>query len=184
MAESSAPPPQGESARSQADGSAAGSAPTKPVSAEKKPSETHEFTISATWMGDAMGCGSLRLPQGDLKVPIGGAKSLGGCGSGANPEELLLGAIAACFINTWAIFLKKLNVPYAEPSIRVSGDLGNDPAGGYKLLRATIFARVPAPLLAEQRAPIQKTLSLAEKYCIISKVAKAAMPVKVVIEEV
>ncbi len=33
-------------------------------------------------------------------------------------------------------------------------------------------------------AYIQKTLQLAEKYCIISKVAKAAMPVDVAIEEV
>lgn len=184
MAEKSEPPPQKESVRSQANGSASGSAPAQPGAAEKKPSEIHEFTVSATWMGDAMGCGSLRLPQGDLKVPIGGARALGGCGTGANPEELMLGAIAACFIHTWAIFLKKLNIGYAEPSLRVSGDLGPDPAGGFKLLRATVHARVPSPLLAQQRTQIEKTLALAEKYCIISKVAKAAMPLNVVVEEV
>jgi len=184
MAESSMPPPEKANARSQADGSDAGSPPAQRAPAEKKPSEIHEFTISATWMGDAMGCGSLRLPQGDLKIPIGGARALGGCGTGANHEELLIGAIAACFINTWAIFLKNLNVAYAEPSLRVSGELGADPAGGYKLLRATIHPRVPAPLLAEQRTQVEKTLALAEKYCIISKVAKAAMPVNVVVEEV
>jgi len=108
---------------------------------------------------------------------------LGGCGVGANPEELMLGAIAVCFINTWAIFIKKLNLAYADPTVRVSGELGPDPAGGFKLRKATIHARVPAALLAGQKAEVQKTLSLAEKYCIISKVAKAAMPVEVTVEE-
>jgi organic hydroperoxide reductase OsmC/OhrA len=148
------------------------------------PAEVHVYEAAAVWTGDGMGCGSLKLPQGDLSIAIGGSKALGGCGVGANPEELMLGAVATCFVNTWAIFLKKLNVTYAEPAVRVSGDLGADPAGGYKFLKATIHARVPASLLAGQKAQVEKTLALAEKYCIISKVAKAAMPVGVVVEEV
>ena len=145
--------------------------------------DVHRFTASAVWTGDGMGCGTVKLPQGDLSLPVGGSKALGGCGVGANPEELMLAAVAACFVNTWAIFLAKLKVPYTEPAVRVSGDLGPDPAGGFKLLRAVIHARVPAVLLASQKAEVEKTLSLAEKYCIISKVAKAAMPVEVVLEE-
>lgn len=145
--------------------------------------DVHRFTASAVWTGDGMGCGTVKLPQGDLSLPVGGSKALGGCGVGANPEELMLAAVAACFVNTWAIFLAKLKVPYTEPAVRVSGDLGPDPAGGFKLLRAVIHARVPAVLLASQKAQVEKTLSLAEKYCIISKVAKAAMPVEVVLEE-
>ncbi len=152
--------------------------------AEVAEEKVHLFTVGATWSGDAQGCGTLHLPQGDLSLPIGGSKLLGGCGLGANPEELMLGAIAACFIDTWAIFLKKLNLAYAAPAVRVSGELGPDPAGGFKLRKATIHARVPASLLAAQKAQVEKTLSLAEKYCIISKVAKAAMPVGVVVEEV
>ena len=144
----------------------------------------HLFTVNAAWTGDALGCGKLHLPQGDLSLPIGGSKALGGCGQGANPEELMLGAIAACFIHTWAIFLKKLGLAHPEPEVRVSGELGPDPAGGFKLQKATIHALVPAALLAAQKTQVEKTLSLAEKYCIISKVASAAMPVEVVVEEV
>jgi organic hydroperoxide reductase OsmC/OhrA len=146
--------------------------------------EAHEFTIFATWSGDGSGCGTLKMPEGDVTVPIGGAKALGGCSIGASPEELLLAAVGACFVSTWAIFLTKLDVGYAEPSVSVDGVLGKDPAGGYKMLSAAIHARVPAPLLSEKRAAVEKTLQLAEKYCIISKVAKAAMPVTVAIEEV
>jgi peroxiredoxin-like protein len=146
--------------------------------------ETHLFTVKAAWSGDGQGCGKLDLPQGNLSLAIGGAKALGGCGLGANPEELMLGAMAACFIHTWAIFLKKLALAYPEPQVRVSGELGPDPAGGFKLHKATIYALVPAALLAAQKAPVEKTLTLAEKYCILSKVARAAMPVEVVVEEV
>jgi organic hydroperoxide reductase OsmC/OhrA len=146
--------------------------------------EIHKFTVSGTWSGDGTGCGQLRLPEGNLQIPIGGSKKLGGCGVGANPEEILLGAVAACFLNTWAIFLRKLNVAYQEPAVRVSGDLGPDPAGGFKMLDATIHALVPRALLADQRGPVEKTLQLAEKYCITSKVARSAMPVRVELEEV
>lgn len=145
--------------------------------------KVHLFTVSATWSGDAQGCGTLQLPQGDLSIPIGGSKLLGGCGLGANPEELMLGAIAACFINTWAIFIKKLSLDYTEPAVRVSGELAPDSAGGFKLQKAVIHARVPAALLAASKEQVEKTVSLAERYCIISKVAKAAMPVEVTVEE-
>jgi organic hydroperoxide reductase OsmC/OhrA len=146
--------------------------------------DVQRYSVFATWSGDGSGCGTMKLPQGELTVPIGGAKALGGCGIGTNPEELLLAGIAACFVNTWAIFLTKLGVGYEEPSVAVSGELGKDPAGGFRMLSTSIRARVPAPLLAEKRAAVEKTLQLAEKYCIISKVAKAAMPVTVEIEEV
>src|SRR5262249_15622502 len=146
--------------------------------------ETHLFEVDAIWSGDGMGCGRLRMPPGGISIEIGGSRKIGGCGIGANPEELLLGAVAACFINTWAIFLKKLNVAYAEPAVRVTGTLGKDLAGGYKMLEVTVHARVPAPLMAQQKAQVAKPLQLAEKYCITSKVARAAMPLRVEVEEV
>ena len=44
-------------------------------------------------------------------------------------------------------------------------------------------ARVPAGVVGSHRAQVEKTLSLAEKYCIISKVVRAGVSVKVEIEE-
>ncbi|MGH9368507.1 MAG: OsmC family protein [Thermoanaerobaculia bacterium] len=152
--------------------------------AESEKEEIHHYAVGVIWSGDAKGCGEVTAGGGTVKVPIGGATELGGCGKGANPEELLLAAVGACFVNTWAIFLKKLNLTYAEPALRVTGELGKDPAGGYKMLSAKIHARVPASLLSEKRAEVQKTLQLAEKYCITSKVARAAMPLEVTVEEV
>jgi osmotically inducible protein OsmC len=146
--------------------------------------EIHRFEVRAAWSGDAAGSGRVVVTEGAFPIPIAGAKVLGGSGGRANPEELLLAAVGACFVNTWAIFLKKLGVAYDEPTLRVSGELGKDAAGGFRMQKTVIHARVPAPLLTAQRAQIEKTLQLAEKYCVVSKVARAAMPVIVEVEEV
>jgi lipoyl-dependent peroxiredoxin len=147
--------------------------------------EVQRFDASASWRGDGAGSGEVRVSDGRFAVPIAGATSLGGSGGKANPEELLLAAIGACFANTWAIFLKKLQVPHETPDLEVAGELGPDPAGGFRMQRAVVRVRVPAALLANEgdRAKVEKTLSLAEKYCIISKVARAAMPLSVEIVE-
>jgi len=145
--------------------------------------QIHRFDASARWTGDGAGSGEIRVSEGRVAVPIAGATSLGGSGGKANPEELLLAAVGACFANTWAIFLKKLQVPYETPELSVAGELGPDPAGGFRMQKAVVRVRVPAALLAADRAKIEKTLALAEKYCIISKVARAAMPLSVEIVE-
>jgi len=183
--------PSGERTKTpQADGAdsarEAGSEPARQAgSGVPSPAEEVQlFSVGVTWSGDGSGCGEVRVADAALGIPIGGAKGLGGCGKGANPEELFLASVGACFVNTWAIFLRKLQVAYAEPALRMAGELRRDPSGGYQLTKATITARVPASLLSSEREKVGKTLALAEKYCIISKVAKAAMPVEVVIEEV
>jgi peroxiredoxin-like protein len=145
--------------------------------ADEKKNDVHEFRVAVTWDGDAAGAG---VVSGDaFTIPIGHSSALGGSGKGTNAEELLLSAVGACFIGTWAIFLKKLGIAYAEPSLSVGGTLENDPDGGFKMTGIEITCAVPGSLLEEQRGPIEKTLKLAEKYCIISKVARAAMPVAV-----
>jgi organic hydroperoxide reductase OsmC/OhrA len=152
--------------------------------AESDKEEIHRYAVGAVWSGDEKGCGEVTAGGGAVRIPIGGATELGGCGKGANPEELLLAAVGACFINTWTIFLKKLGITYAEPALRVTGELGKDPAGGFKMLSAKIHARVPSSLMSEKKAEVLKTLQLTEKYCITSKVVKAAMQLQVVVEEV
>jgi len=144
--------------------------------------QRHRFEISASWSGDGAGRGQVRVSD-SVAVPIAGAVVLGGSGGSANPEELLLAATAACFVNTWAIFLKKLAVPYSEPSLSASCEVGPDPAGGFRVTALALRARVPADVLGAHRPAVEKTLSLAEKYCIVSKVVRAGVPMKVEIEE-
>lgn len=171
---------------SQADGAPASAAPVAAVEGAAPataPVVSPRFVVSVEWSGDESGCGTARVAGETLAIPIGGAKELGGCGRGANPEELLLAAVGACFAATWGIFLRKLGVDHPDPTLRLTSELGKDPKGGFRMTRLTIYARVPGALLASKRTAVEKTLALAEKYCIISKVAKAAMPLDVVMEE-
>jgi organic hydroperoxide reductase OsmC/OhrA len=175
--------PSGKGARApQADGEPPRPTPEKPSPAGS--GETIPFRVTVSWSGDETGCGEARVAGLGFAIPVGGAKELGGCGKGANPEELLLAAIGSCFVNTWAIFLKKLQLEVSEPTVGVDGQLEKDPAGGYRMARTRITARVPAAVVRDQREKVDKTLALAEKYCIISKVARQAMPLEVRIEEI
>jgi len=134
-------------------------------------SEEHRFTASVTW-GAAGRSGALSSGSGLLAVPFGGAPSLGGRPDRTNPEELLLGALLACFVQTWAIFLGKLRIPIEEPRVDGSLELDADGAGGYRVTRFDLAPHVPAPLLAEREADVAKSLQLAEKYCIVSKAVR------------
>ena len=145
--------------------------------------EIHRFEVNASWSGDASGSGAAMLPAG-APIAFAGATALGGSGGKANPEELLLTTLSACFLNTWAIFLKKLALAYDAPALSASGELGKDPAGGYRMQKIVLHVRVPASLLAGRRAEVEKSLSLAEKYCIVSKVVRASMTLEVAIEKI
>ena len=136
------------------------------------------FTIAATW--DPAGKrGTLANEDGSLKIAHAGARSMGGKNDAPNPEELLLAAVSACFVQTWAIFLAKLQVPIEAPALDGSCELDKDPAGGFRVTKIDLAPRVPAALWESRRADVEKTLSLAEKYCIASKAVKSSLALTV-----
>jgi organic hydroperoxide reductase OsmC/OhrA len=136
------------------------------------------FSISATW-DPAAREGRLANADGSFAIVHTGAPALDGKGGTANPEELLLAAVAACFVQTWGIFLGKLKVPIDAPRLDATCLLEKDPAGGFHVTRIDLLAHVPAALLEGRKADVEKTLSLAEKYCIVSKAVKGSVALTV-----
>ena len=136
------------------------------------------FSIAATW-DPAAKKGTLATADGSLKTAHVGAASLGGGNGAPNPEELLLAGVSACFVQTWAIFLAKLQVPIDKPVLDGSCEMDKDPAGGFRLTKLDLAPRVPAALWESRRADVEKTLSLAEKYCIVSKAVKGSLALTV-----
>ena len=135
-------------------------------------SEEHSFRVSSSWT-PAEKQGHLDSGSRTLSTPFGAAPSLGGRDDRTNPEELLLAALVACFVQTWAIFLGKLKVPIERPALDGSCELERDPAGGYRIVRFDLAPHVPEALLRERIVDVEKTLELAEKYCIVSKALRA-----------
>lgn len=134
-------------------------------------SDAHRFAIAATW-NTAEKTGTVKNADGTFGVPHRGAPSLGGIVGAVNPEELLTSAVSACFIQTWAIFVEKLKLPLDALALDASCTVEKDPAGGFQVARIELHPHVPAGLFEERRADVEKTLSLAEKYCIVSKAVR------------
>jgi len=141
------------------------------------------FSIYASW-DPAAKKGRLANADGSFVAAHAGAAALDGKGGTANPEELLLAAVSACFVQTWAIFVAKLKLPIAAPRLDATCEMDKDPAGGYHVTRIDLFPHIPAALLEGRKADVEKTLSLAEKYCIVSKAVKASVPVSVSVKTV
>ena len=137
-------------------------------------SAEHTFTIAATW-DPASKEGTLENADGSLRVSHVGAASLGGKTGAPNPEELLLAGVSACFVQTWAIFLAKLQLPIERPALDGSCEVDKDPAGGFLVTKMNLSPRVPSALWEARRADVEKTLALAEKYCIVSKAVKGSL---------
>ncbi|MGA7990995.1 MAG: OsmC family protein [Thermoanaerobaculia bacterium] len=140
--------------------------------------DAQSFSIAATW-NPAAKEGRLANGDGSFLAAHVGAPSLGGRTGAPNPEELLLAGVAACYVQTWAIFLEKLKLDVPAPRVDAACELDKDPAGGYRVTRIDLYPIVPAALLSERRADVEKTLSLAEKYCIVSKAVRGSVPVSV-----
>ena len=118
-----------------------------------EPKRSTASRSTPAWSGDGMGSGEARCPEGAPSVPIAGATVLGGL-RGPAPTRRAPARRARRLLSQHLGHLpEEARVDYAEPTLRVSGELGKDPAGGFRIREG----RDPRPragaLLAEQRAP-------------------------------
>ena len=132
------------------------------------------FEVSASWDFSSRS-GALETPDGSIRMPHAGASALGGTAGIANPEELLLAAVSACFVQTWAIFIEKLKLPVEKALLNGACSVEKDPGGGFRVTAIALEPHVPLALWESRRADVERTLSLAEKYCIVSKAVKASL---------
>ncbi|MFD2700304.1 OsmC family protein [Paenibacillus shunpengii] len=65
----------------------------------------HPFTLTAVWNGGRNSDGTIEA--GQLKTQISIPKEMGGPGVGTNPDEMLLGAAATCYLITLAAMLER-----------------------------------------------------------------------------
>ncbi|WP_340009359.1 OsmC family protein [Paenibacillus sp. FSL K6-0276] len=65
----------------------------------------HPFILNAVWNGGRNSDGMIEA--GQLKTQISIPKEMGGPGVGTNPDEMLLGAAATCYLITLAAMLER-----------------------------------------------------------------------------
>ena len=136
-----------------------------------------QFYIRASYRGGLEGAGQLTGPS--LESAFSVPKDLRGAGVGTNPEELFLGAAAACFLITTAAILKRFEIKTSH--LEISSELEVEVGLGITLQkiihRPTIHLENSG---TEIVAKVHEALAIAEKGCFVSKAVKGNATVEVI----
>src|SRR5690625_524837 len=79
----------------------------------------HQFHLKAEWPGGRNSDGYIE--SGNLKTAISIPEEMDGPGIGTNPDEMLLGAAATCYIITLAAMIERANLPLEELKLESVG---------------------------------------------------------------
>lgn len=129
------------------------------------------YTAVATSVGGREGRSSSADPDMDLKLDS--PKSMGGSGTGTNPEQLFAMGYGACFNGALGLAAKEAGVDVGESQVRVSVGLG--PEGESFAITADIEVYIPDMDVAEA----QKLADRTHELCPYSKATRGNVPVTV-----
>ncbi|MFT8322004.1 MAG: OsmC family protein [Bacillus sp. (in: firmicutes)] len=140
----------------------------------------HHFYLQANWPGGRNNVGT--IASGMLKTEISIPKEMDGPGVGTNPDEMLLGAAATCFIITLAAMMERNNLQKESLTLQSEGVV--DVTNGvftYKQIihRPTIVLLHDATEKDRQLA--ERLAYKAEASCMITRAIKGN--VEVILEE-
>ena len=138
----------------------------------------HEFHLRASWPGLRNDVGSIEMKNLKTKVSI--PPEMDGPGIGTNPDEMLLGAAATCYIITLAAMMERSNLKKSDLQMESLGIV--DVTNGVITYKKIIHK--PTIMLAENASEkdfmLAKTLvEKAESSCMISRALQGNVEVQV-----
>ncbi|AXI10683.1 hypothetical protein CUC15_17815 [Oceanobacillus zhaokaii] len=128
----------------------------------------HHFHLKADWPGGRNSEGYIEA--GNLQTKISIPTEMDGPGIGTNPDEMLLGAAATCYIITLAAMIERAKLPLDEMSLESEGIV--DVTKGvftYKKIIHRPTVSLKAEASEEDRRKLTKLVEKAEKSCMISR---------------
>ncbi|MEE4564771.1 OsmC family protein [Paenibacillus polymyxa] len=143
----------------------------------------HTFLLKADWNGGRNSDG--RIEAGQLRTAISIPAEMGGPGVGTNPDEMLLGAAATCYLITLAAMMERASLPVVSLALESEGivDVTNN------IFTYRRIVHRPRVLLSVDAAEsqIEQALRLAEQAetsCMISRavVGNVALSTEPVVE--
>ncbi|MBM7551865.1 OsmC family protein [Thalassobacillus pellis] len=131
----------------------------------------HHFLLKAEWPGGRNSVGN--IDAGKLKTAISIPKEMDGPDVGTNPDEMLLGAAATCYIITLAAMIERAELPLESMDLNSEGIVDvTDGVFTYKKIihrpRITLEKGASVNMLSK----LQRLVEKAEKNCMISKAIK------------
>lgn len=128
----------------------------------------HHFYLTADWPGGRNSDGF--IDAGNLKSKVSIPKEMDGPGIGTNPDEMLLGAAATCYLITLAAMIERAALPLKEMSLDSEGIV--DVTKGIITYKKIIHKpTVVLDLQADNKAhrKLEKIVEKAERSCMISR---------------
>ncbi|MGP7816154.1 OsmC family protein [Niallia sp. 01092] len=139
----------------------------------------HHFYLHADWPGLRNDVGTIQ--SGNLKTEISIPKEMDGPGIGTNPDEMLLGAAATCFIITLAAMLERSKIKKESLSLKSEGIV--DVTNGVITYKQIIHRpKIVLPIGATDRDKllVRRLAHKAEASCMITRAIKGNVEVKLV----
>jgi peroxiredoxin-like protein len=138
----------------------------------------HRFHLTAYWQGGLHGEGQISV--GNLQSAVSVPKEMNGPGVGTNPDEMLVGAAATCYLITLGAMLANRRLALTELRLESEGIVvmeGNSPRFSKIIHRPVIVMENDAT--EEQVQTAVALAERAEKACMISKAIRGNVDVVV-----
>ncbi|WFA07059.1 OsmC family protein [Bacillus sp. HSf4] len=137
----------------------------------------HHFYLQADWPGKRNDVG--RIESGNLKTDISIPNEMDGPGAGTNPDEMLLGAAATCYIITLAAMMERSGLEKEE--LTMESEAVVDVTNGLFTYEKIIHR----PLIRLQKGASEKEVTLArrlaekaETSCMISRAVQGNVAIE------
>ena len=137
----------------------------------------HHFYLKADWPGGRNNVGY--IDAGKLQTEISIPPEMDGPGVGTNPDEMLLGAAATCYIITLAAMIERANLPLQEMSLESEGivEVENNVFTYKRIIhKPTVALRSDAN--EKERKLLSKLVERAETNCMISRALKGNVEIE------
>ncbi|MPQ25736.1 OsmC family protein [Bacillus paralicheniformis] len=137
----------------------------------------HHFYLQADWPGKRNDIG--RIESGNLKTEISIPKEMDGPGAGTNPDEMLLGAAATCYIITLAAMMERSGLE--KESLTMESEAVVDVTGGvftYEKIIHRPLIRLPKEAAEKEVELAERLAEKAETSCMISRAVRGNVAIE------
>ncbi|RYL95633.1 hypothetical protein EWI07_00175 [Sporolactobacillus sp. THM7-4] len=136
-----------------------------------------KFNLRGEWKGSRDGIGLVKTHG--LETDISVDPSMKGRGIGTNPDELLISALASCYMITLGIRLAKEKIEYDCISIDTEGTVTKKDGLHFDRVVHRPVISVPYTITPEVRKQLLSAIHEAEKDCMIGKAVRGNVNVSV-----
>lgn len=143
-------------------------------------SNIHEYPATVTWSGGRDGAGTVAFPRSGVSAAINVPTEFGGPGGGTNPEELLAGAVSACYSVTFGIIAVNRKLPFLGIETSAVGHVEQNGASFvYTHMTLKPVIRLASDATDEHVKMAEDMAHKADLYCIITNAVRDKVKIEI-----